>query len=1543
MRIYIVDNRKITKFMLPSNGDNFFSYNYSLGGGNNSALISFEKDPKTNKWSVKSNGVINVMNNNVSVGIQQLELYNCVQIKVIGYAGALNLFALPLENDLNFKLDNNNLGSITIGSDPKCNICYKHNMMAPVQVEIKKNGNSYTLTSIGDNNFATYVNNSRVAQTELHVGDIIFLYGLRIVWVNNFIIINNPNNSVAITGLNNYVENTNYDNTKYSPVSDEDQAVKLYNENDYFYHNPHITEKVVTNKVTIDPPPPLKEIDDMPWYLKAGSRLTMASGAFVMVWSLAEQLENGKPLASLTPRIVMLFAMVLGAMVAPSLIERFRNKKIKEYNKKRQVKYTEYLEEKSKEIDLEIKKNVQIMSDNYLSSSACSTIAQQPTNRNFWSREINDEYFLAVRMGLGQIPSPVLVDLPEKKFSLEQDELEDKLYEIKDKFAKVDNAPVVVNLLKNNITAFICNNQIYEPLEYFKNIIVQLAALHCASDLKIVIFTTEENEHKWEYAKFLPHCFSDDHKVRFFAATNEDTKFLSSYLEDEFKKRKNIVNTNGQDLDEDTKLEKNKEYEAFDDYYLIISDCYTNSNKIPIINDILKTKGTNYGFSFTIFTGSMRNIPSQCDTFIEIGAKEGAIIQKDISINNQQVFNTEIDNTIDMDKICKIMMNIPLVPKEGLNVLPTSLSFLEMYGVSRIEQLNILNRWQTNNPVNSLSAPIGVYANGDQFKLNLHEKEHGPHGLIAGSTGSGKSEFIISYILSMCVNYHPYEVQFVLIDYKGGGLAGAFENRETGVSIPHLAGTITNLDTASMNRTLVSIQSELKRRQRVFNETRDSLGESTIDIYKYQKLYREGVVKEPLPHLFIISDEFAELKQQQPDFMQELISTARIGRSLGVHLILATQKPSGVVNEQIWSNSKFKICLKVQDRSDSMEVLKKPDAASIKEAGRFYLQVGYDDFFDKGQSGWSGAKYVPSDRIIKKIDDSLEIINNTGDSIKSIKDLVIVENTKDYGDQLTNIVKYINNLGKKEKLVTKKLWLDPIPEEIYTNSLKEKYGFERKAYVIDPIIGEYDSPSTQTQHLLQLDLSKNTIICGSQGSGKENLITTIILSSILDHTPDEVNFYIIDCGSETLKIFQKIPHIGEVALQDDKEKIMGIFQMVSDEIDKRKELMADFGGSYAEYLNNSGEKLPQITVAINGYDSFAEGNMKIIDALIPLYRDGIRYGISFIISEIAPNGVKGRALQYFENALILKLQNESDYRTYFGTRKGLLPSNYFGRGIIIDEEGGHEFQTAFVVQKAEINNFVREITKVFSESYESRAKKIPIVPDIVYVDQLFEHVTTLDKVPVGYNIDTKDIQYYDFLQNQFNMVITTGMNDEKMSFLYALSRMFMKMPNTVVKVIDFAEAYEKDVFGVERFADNFDAAIINMNNEIITNKDSAVTTIYFFLGVGMYKKKLSQQGVEVLHTLFSKVSSITNVKFVIMDVLNSFKNVQVEEWFQTNVDNSDGIWLDKDAANQLIINAPNLTIEDRKLDFPCIAFTINNGYHEVIKFMVEDDIKGGNK
>ena len=361
-------------------------------------------------------------------------------------------------------------------------------------------------------------------------------------------------------------------------------------------------------------------------------------------------------------------------------------------------------------------------------------------------------------------------------------------------------------------------------------------------------------------------------------------------LEKELQSRKYKETNNGLELNA-------ADYRAYKPYYVIFTDDYKDYRDIELIKDVAETK-LNYGFSLIVVSPRLINIPNECKAFISLGDKKSGIFENELVSNKQKEFIADFDPTLNMYECCKMLANIPIDIARQEQSLPKSVTFLEMYNVGMVEQLNILSRWKNNDPIKTLQAPVGLDKSRELFKLDLHEKFHGPHGLIAGMTGSGKSEFIVSYVVSMAINYHPYEVSFVLIDYKGGGLAGVFQNKETGMKLPHLAGTITNLDTNEMNRSLASIQSELRKRQRMFNEARDMLNESTIDIYKYQSLYRKGKVKKPISHLFIISDEFAELKAQKPEFMEQLISTARIGRSLGVHLILATQKPSGVVNHQ---------------------------------------------------------------------------------------------------------------------------------------------------------------------------------------------------------------------------------------------------------------------------------------------------------------------------------------------------------------------------------------------------------------------------------------------------------------------------------------------------------------------------------------------------------------------------------------------------------------------------------------------------------------------
>lgn len=1523
MICYILRDDKLDKLQLPAK----VSGVYSILNNENKMITNIEAE--NDKWVIKSNDDIEIQANGQVVKDVELVSFCLYVIKEVKKELTTKIISLPTyDNNVEYYISKKD--TITIGSSNDCSIVYNIPSVSSTHVTLSKSGNHWVAKT---ENKGAYINNKPFRNKNMFHGDYIFLYGLKIIVINNYFIINKPNNALSINPE--CFEKKQIDKQVITYEKEIPDDTPLYNKNQLFFKAPRFKSVIEKERVVIDTPPEREETSTDPAILQVGPRLTMViTSAYTLFNTLQSYMLGETTFERCIPSILAIVTLLLSSFFWPTITRKYHARRMKKENIRRYKKYRKYLEKKKNKID-EIKSlQKQILIENNIPLEECQSIIYN-RKRNLWERNIDHDDFLEAKIGIGRVETQIDIEDPSDRFTIEDsDVLQDALDEILAEAKYMDDCPVNVSFIKKQVVAIVGNELM---TKYFvDSLFLQFMTFHAYNDLKIVTITNKKNEYLWEYLKIIPHSWDGAKENRYFATTAEEAAEINTELEKVFGDRRSD--------DETVKLEENGEqgeerprYFDYRPYYLIFLDDLETGRNLSAIKKILSYR-TNLGFSIIIRNNRLSNLPSECTTFINVDGENSGLFESELASYNQKQFNAELNKSIDMYGCAEQLANIPMVKDKGKYELPSSVSFLSIYKVGKVEQLNSLERWKTNNPVASLAVPIGINQDGEIFKMDAHEKGWGPHGLVAGMTGSGKSEWIITYILSLAVNFHPDEVQFVLIDYKGGGLALSFENKEMGIKLPHLAGTITNLDKSAINRALTSIEAELKRRQNLFNEAREKLHESSINIYKYQQYYRKGMLDEPMSHLFIISDEFAELKSQEPEFLDQLVSTARIGRSLGVHLILATQKPSGVVNDQIWSNSRFHVCLRVQDKSDSQEMIKSPDAAMLKTTGSFYLQVGYNEYFSLGQSAWAGAKYYPSDIVKTDVDQSVQYIDNMGKTINSYDENTFKENVRkeDNGEELLNIVSYISKISEGEHIVGKQLWLPNIPEEIMLADVKKRYNHQPKPYDFTTVIGEYDNPALQEQNVFTYNLKENTAIFGETGSGKENLISTILWSSMTEHTPTEINYYIIDLGSETLRMFSKFPHVGEVAFIENFDTIIGILQMIEEEIERRKDLFADYNGSYEGYLKESGKALPLWTIVINAFDIFQENLPRLVDAVNNMFRDGVKYGITFIVSVSSQQALRSKVAAFFKNKIVLHQPDDTNYRSILGCDKKLIPQNAYSRGIaIIKDDLFCEFQGAYIAEKANINSIVRKNADNFAAYYKVRAKSLPKIPDTVTSEELSKYITTLDKFPIGYNFHEKNICTFDMLKQKMFVMCVDNFKDT-INSIYGIVNMLSKSPGTKVRVLDFDNIYKGTNMEIQYFNEKLDATILALKGDLEKRTDNQDQGITFVLGVGLYKNKLKEVGTQYFVDYINAINDAKKSTIILVDTYERMKRLRIETWFKS-VNTSYGIWLGNNISNQNLFSVKSITMEDRKIVYEGLGFVINDAEYMMIKTVLDGE------
>ena len=1379
----------------------------------------------------------------------------------------------------------------TIGRDPNNNFCFNNRFVSNEHARLMFDGEAWSICDLASKN-GTYVNGYRIETKKLKPGDFIYIMGLKMVVGSNYIALNNPDEKLKIKS-----DSIGIGRTQVARNSDEN--IPEQPEKQFFSRSPRFRKEIEHAEVKIDPPPPLEKEETVPLALMIGPSITMGmTSVSTGLISLINGI-NGGNMASVIPTLLMSVSMLLGTVLWPLLTKRHEKKQRIANENRRQEKYLEYLSEIGEKFKRLSREQSDILNENLTSQGECADRVMMEKS-NLWERVLGQADFLKLRLGIGTIEMDAEVKYPEKKFTMDDDILQNAMLTLAEEPKVLHNVPISLSLTENAAVGFYGEKA--ATYNFMKSVILQLVALHSYDELKIMILLDKSDEDEWAFTKYIPHFWSDDKRIRFFASDDDEVKEISAFME------KNIL----------VRQDKyNRSYADFAPYYVLISASGKLSRKCETLSKLLSSKG-NIGFSALFIGEKFNDFPKETKTVIHVNGRNTKLYDKDNTTGAQIVFDAEHADESIFGRVSEKLANIELDVNGQQYTMPSRITFLEMFNVGKVEYLNSLTRWRENNPTKTLQTPVGVNSEGELFNLDLHEKYHGPHGLVAGMTGSGKSEFIITYILSMAVNYHPDEVSFILIDYKGGGLAGAFENADRCIKLPHLAGTITNLDGASIKRSLISIQSELRRRQSIFNDALRITNEGTMDIYKYQQLYRDKVVTEPLPHLFIISDEFAELKTQQPDFMDQLISAARIGRSLGIHLILATQKPSGVVDDQIWSNSKFRVCLKVQERADSQDMIKCPDAAELTQTGRFYLQVGYNELFALGQSAWCGADYIPTDVIEKTVDTSIQVIDNIGRVVMNVMPSQKKKIGKASTKQIVSVVKYLSDLAKEENVYARPLWLEPIPERIYIDSLESKYGTLSHGVYLEPIVGEYDDPFNQKQGLLTVPLSRegNCLIYGSAGNGKATFLTTLCYSLIKNHTAEELNMYILDFGSETLKVFETAPQVGGFMTSADEEMITNLFKMLQAEMNERRSLFSDYGGDYASYYRNSGTVIPNIVVVLNDFSGFAEQYEDFQDDFTVLSRDGVKYGIYFAVSATGTNAIRYRTQQNFRVVMTLQLNDATDYSIIVGKTDGLIPSAYKGRGLVAMDRV-YEFQTAYAMDSANLRETIIEFCDGLAKNSDSFAKSVPILPDTVDCDFVGDYIRDISRVPVGVEKSSLNISFVN-LTNKVVLPVVAQELPEMINFAEELSVLLSEIANTTVidpeefiykeelSVVnmDFDEVV-KDVFAemVERHNSYKDG---RMEKEVLAGFDDR---IYVILGYKRFYEKLSADSKDKLNVLLEKAEEIYKIHFVIFDTASQLMSQNYNTWYKKHISGSDGIWVGDGFADQYTIKISKITAD----------------------------------
>ncbi|MGA5420716.1 type VII secretion protein EccCa [Streptomyces lavendulocolor] len=943
-------------------------------------------------------------------------------------------------------------------------------------------------------------------------------------------------------------------------------------------------------------------------------------------------------------------ALILVITVIGSLVLVFSQRgKAQRTRRTQREAYLAYLEDLREELSAEERQRRERADVLNPPPHALYDIVRDPAR--LWERRRLDADFLRVRVGTGEMPvrdlrigdqgSSVLT--PPDRFMLNEASA------LMDRFRTGTELPLTVPLDRVGNISVVGPRE--DCLRVARALLVQAAALHAPDDVGVALAVPGERLADWEWAKWMPHLLDGDQFDGPVAARRiaPSVPQLARQLGPELRRRASYAAEVRRGL-------SGKDALSMSSRLLVVADGHgEDAVDLPRPDDAVGLR--EMGVTVLHLLEQRVQEPGHVGVRITVDGDRVAI--EDLREEEPVGAHGTVDEVSVPFAEGLARMLAPLrLSAESLGDAPLSgpVDFADLLGIDDVARLDLATLWAPRGERAFLRVPIGISDAHEPVLLDLKESSElgmGPHGLCVGATGSGKSELLRTLVLALVATHPPEDLALVLVDYKGGATFAPFAD------LPHVAGVITNLENQAglVERVHASLAGEVKRRQQVLKDAGN-----VADIGDYAALRAEKRPDlDPLPHLFIVIDEFGELLTAKPDFIDLFLSIGRIGRSIGVHLLLSSQRIEGGRLKGLDTYLSYRLGLRTFSADESRTVLDTTDAFHLPPLPGFgYLKVDTSHYERFKASYVSGAYRGPVRRAADEDTGPLaleyEAYNTLGRAEESGPQEAPVRRRETGPTELGVMVEQLENAPTDP---VRRIWLPPLPGAVALDQVAGPLqagprGMQLSARrgPLQVPLGLLDDPTRQWQGEWYLDLTVaggHAAVIGGPQSGKTTLLRTLVLSLALTHTPQEVGVYGLDLVGGGLQALSGLPHVGGIASRADRERASRTVEEVRNMLALREDLFREHNIDSVEQLRtlHAAGRLPQlasaeIVLVIDGFGALRDDFDELDDAVVDILKRGGGYGIHVVAGMLRWNDVRIATQSYFGTRVELRLNDATE-------------------------------------------------------------------------------------------------------------------------------------------------------------------------------------------------------------------------------------------------------------------------------------------------------------